>query len=72
MTMAIRIGRCRLKAILRRQKMTQTELAKKIGLTPQRISDYANDRYMLSLLLAVQIADVLNVSVIELYEWSKD
>jgi transcriptional regulator with XRE-family HTH domain len=67
--MAIQVGRCRLKSILSLQKKTQTELANRVGLTKQRINDYANNRVVMSLLHAVRIADALDVSVNELYEW---
>ena len=69
--MAIEIGRCRLKTILRAKYMTQTHLAHLVDSSPQRISDYANDRVTMSLLVAVRIADVLHVSVIDLYEWKR-
>lgn len=67
--MAIQVGRCRLKSILKAQKKTQTELAKNVGLSPQRINDYANNRIVMSLLHAIRIAQALDVSVNELYEW---
>jgi transcriptional regulator with XRE-family HTH domain len=67
--MAIEVGRCRLKSILKAKKKTQVELASQVGLTPQRINDYAKNRVVMSLLHAVRIADALDVSVDELYEW---
>lgn len=70
--MAIKVGRCRLKTILHRQKMTQTELGKRVGCSPQKISDYANDRVLMSLLFAVRIANALDVSVLDLYEWFEE
>lgn len=69
--MAIEIGRCRLKTILRAKFMTQTYLAHVVDSSPQRISDYANDRVTMSLLVAIRIADVLHVSVKDLYEWKR-
>jgi transcriptional regulator with XRE-family HTH domain len=68
MTMTVRVGRCRLKTILKLKKMTQTELSKRSGLSVQRINDFANDRTMMSLTNAIRIAIALDVSVLDLYE----
>ena len=69
--MAIEIGRCRLKIILRARCMTQTHLAHLVDSSPQRISDYANDRVTMSLLVAIRISNVLNVTVSDLYDWTR-
>ena len=61
--MTIRSGRCRLKSILKTKRMTQTELANLTKLTPQRISDYANDRLYMSIINAVRIAKALDVPI---------
>ena len=70
--MAIVLGRCRLKSILRKRNMTQTELGRLMNMSPQRISDYCNDRFMMSLQIALNISSLLNVPVEDLYERKTD
>ena len=67
--MTIRSGRCRLRSILRQKKMTQTELAFQTSLTPQKISDYVNNRQYMSMINAAKIAKALAVSIDDLYVW---
>lgn len=67
--MTMQIGRCRLKSILRQKQLTQTELAHLLNVSPQRISDYANDRVTMSLQMAVNCAYALDVPVVDLYQW---
>ena len=66
--MAVVVGRCQLRRILKERRMTQTELSIRSGKTKSRISDYANDRYIMSLDTALNIADVLGCSIYDLYE----
>lgn len=67
--MTMRIGRCRLKSILRQKQMTQTELSNMLQITPQRVSDYANDRVTMSLQMAANVSRVLGVPIMSLYQW---
>ena len=67
--MTIRSSRCRLRSILRQKKMTQTELAFQTSLTPQKISDYVNNRQYMSMINAAKIAKALAVSIDDLYVW---
>lgn len=67
--MTMRIGRCRLKSILRKKQMTQTELSNMLQITPQRVSDYANDRVTMSLQMAANVSRVLEVPIMSLYQW---
>jgi DNA-binding XRE family transcriptional regulator len=69
MAMTMRIGRCRLKSILRKKQMTQTELSNMLQITPQRVSDYANDRVTMSLQMAANVSRVLEVPIMSLYQW---
>lgn len=50
-----------LKRILAQREMTQTELARKAGLSPSRINDYAREISLPSPANAHRIADALNV-----------
>lgn len=61
--------RCRLPDILKDR--SQQWLAEQTGLTKQRISDYTNMRYIMSLKVAAGIASVLKVHVEDLYEWKR-
>jgi putative transcriptional regulator len=62
------LGRCLLKPLLKRAGITQTELARRIGKSPQMISHYANNRKAMDLETAFNIADVLDCSTNDLYE----
>lgn len=66
--MTMKLGRCRLKSILKKRNMTQTELGRLMNLSPQRISDYCNDRFIMSLQVALNISMILNVHVEDLYD----
>lgn len=63
------VGRCLLADILLQKKITQQELANRIGVTKQQIGHYANDRRVMSLPIAVNIAIVLGCDIKDLYEW---
>ena len=67
--MTIRSGRCRLRSILLAKKMSQTELAIKTSLSPQKISDYVNNRQYMSMMNAAKIAKALDVPIDDLYLW---
>lgn len=59
--------RCRLPDLLRDR--SQQWLSEQTGLSKQRISDYTNMRYIMSLKVAANIAGVLRVHIDDLYEW---
>lgn len=59
--------RCRLPDILKHR--SQQWLAEQTGFTKQRISDYTTMRYVMSLKVAVNVAHVLKVNAVDLYEW---
>ncbi|MED0709674.1 helix-turn-helix transcriptional regulator [Aneurinibacillus aneurinilyticus] len=67
--MASITGRCLLRNRLAERKMTQVELAEKLELKPQRISDYIYNRRPMSLNVAKSISDVLHCNIEDLYEW---
>lgn len=67
--MALVLGRCRLQSCLRMRKMTQSELARRLGVTRQTINDWANNRAQMSLERAVNIANILDCAVTDLYEF---
>ena len=53
-------------------EMTQEELAKRVGVTRQTIIALEADRYVPSLLLAVRLARVFQISVEELFSLGSD
>lgn len=66
------VGKCRLNEILKDKKMTQVELADRLGLKKQQINSYATTETIMSLKTAKNIAYQLNVHIDELYDfiWS--
>lgn len=67
--MAFHEGRCLLKLRLKERHMSQVELARKTGYSPQIISHYANNRSLMSLSVARTIAHFLKCDMEDLYEW---
>lgn len=61
--------RCRIPDLLRSMDKSQQWLAEQTGYSKQRISDYAQLRYIMSLRVAALIAKVLKVYIDDLYEW---
>jgi DNA-binding XRE family transcriptional regulator len=66
--MKYEIGRCRLKEILKRKGMTQSELALKVGVDKRQISHFAVNRFRMALDNAISIAATLHCDVTDLYE----
>lgn len=66
--MAYKIGKCLLQFHLRRNKLTQQELAERVNKTKQTISRYINNQQIMSYETAVNIAAVLHCEMEELYE----
>ncbi|MGK5654586.1 helix-turn-helix transcriptional regulator [Brevibacillus formosus] len=67
--MAVQIGRCLLKDRLKEAKLTQVELALRLGKSKQRISDYANNHVQMSLATCREIAQIVGCTIDDLYEW---
>lgn len=65
--MALDFGRSRLPELL--GDMTQAELARRLGVTRQYISQIISGKNTFSLLMAKECADILGVYVDDLYEW---
>lgn len=68
------VGNCRLNEILKNKKMTQVELADKLGMKKQQINAYANNETNMSYKTAKNISFQLNVKMEELYDfvWSDE
>ena len=64
------IGRCRLKQLLAQRGMSQIELSEITGKAESKISDYAKNKVLMSLSTAAIIAQALNCSIDDLYEFN--
>lgn len=67
----LQVGRCLLRDHLKRKKLTQLQLAEKLGVHEQMINKYVNDRTIMSLVTAKNIAYILDCSVDDLYIWER-
>jgi len=67
--LAYKVGRCLLRKRLHKSRMTQVQLAEKLGITVQQISKYVHNRQKMSLQTAKNIAHILNCQIEDLYEW---
>ncbi|WLR53594.1 helix-turn-helix transcriptional regulator [Mesobacillus subterraneus] len=66
--MTVKVGRCLLRDILKVKGMNIQQLANRLGVSRQQISKYVNDKKKMSFETALNVAAVLDVSVMELYE----
>lgn len=68
------VGKCRLNEILKEKKISQVELAYKVGMKKQQIHSYANNDSTMSLKTAKNISYQLNVKIEDLYDfiWSNE
>ena len=49
--------------------MSQTELAKRLGVTRQQINSYMDNERIMTLQTAKNISDIVGCSIEDLYEW---
>lgn len=61
----------RLKPLLRRAGKTQKWLAEIVDVSPQKISDYANNRRRMPLEVSKSCAEALRVHIDDLFEWEE-
>lgn len=64
-----RVGRCLLHVRLNERNMTQTELARRTGISREMITQYANNHKTMSLINSKLIASSLNCQIEDLYTW---
>lgn len=67
--MAYTVGRCLLRQLLRKNDMTQQELATRLNITKQQVQKYVKRESVMSLATAKSISEVLDVPIDDLYEW---
>lgn len=65
----IEVGKCLIKNRLRIVKLTQQDLADRLGMSKTQVSDYANGHKKMSLKTAKKVAIVLDCNIDDLYEW---
>lgn len=66
------VGLCQLRRLLKQIDMTQTELAELSGKAEAKISDYCNDKAVMSLATAAVIAKIIGCHIDDLYEFRLD
>jgi transcriptional regulator with XRE-family HTH domain len=64
-----KVGKCLLSDHLKAHDLTQTQLAEMTSITKSQISEYVNDKHIMSLETAKTIAHVLDCDIEELYQW---
>ncbi|MNG18999.1 helix-turn-helix protein [compost metagenome] len=66
----VRIGRCLLKDLLNKRKMTQQQLADLTGINKGQINEYiSGKRQTMTLMTAMKISTVLNCHIEDLFAW---
>lgn len=61
----------RIAELRKSRKMSQAELAEAVGVTRQTIISLENEKYVASLILAYKIADLFNLKIEEVFDFSK-
>ena len=61
------VGKCLLPDLLVQARITQQELADKLGVTKQQINTYTSNKRLMSLTTAINIAIILKCDVTQLY-----
>ncbi|MGC4375755.1 helix-turn-helix transcriptional regulator [Fictibacillus sp. Mic-4] len=69
--MPFKVGRSRLRDLLREKRMTQVELARRTGRSKSQISDLVNQKNAeaMSLRVAKDISHALDCHIEDLFEW---
>ncbi|PEF71683.1 XRE family transcriptional regulator [Bacillus thuringiensis] len=66
---SFKVGRCRIPELCKKNGITQAQLAKKVGIVPQSITDYVSLRNLPNVERACNIASILHCDIKDLYEW---
>lgn len=64
-----KVGKCLLGDRLKQVDLTQSQLAERTNIPKSQISEYVNNKHVMSLESARIIAFVLNCHIEELYQW---
>ncbi|MRX54650.1 helix-turn-helix domain-containing protein [Bacillus idriensis] len=68
----LQVGRCRIPDLCKRNGITQAQLALRVGLPPQQITDYVSLRHLPNVQCAKRIANALHCCIDDLYEWESE
>lgn len=63
------VGKCLLLNLLNKRYMTQVDLSEKTGISKQQINEYIANTRLMTIYNAKLIADALDCSIDDLYEW---
>ena len=63
------VGKCLLADRLKKADLTQIELAELTNIPKSQISEYVNNKHVMSLVTAKTIAHTLNCNIDDLYQW---
>lgn len=67
----LQVGKCLLRDQLKRKKLTQLQLAEILNVHEQTINKYVNNRSVMTLQTAKNIAYILDCSIDDLYIWEQ-
>lgn len=67
--MLFKVGKCLLGGQLKQKGLTQSQLAEMTSIPKSQISEYVNNKHVMSLETAKTIANKLNCNIEELYQW---
>lgn len=70
--MKFSVGKCHLRELLKKRGLNQTELALKLGVTPQQINHYITRKRVMTLSTAKSISTILNCDIEDLYDFLPD
>ena len=70
--MALRIRRSRLPELLKSRKLSQAELARRIGVSESFVTQIINLSAKFSIIKAKETADLFGCYIDDLYEWEYD
>jgi DNA-binding Xre family transcriptional regulator len=65
------VGKCLLSDLLQEKRMTQQDLANRLGVSRQQIKHYTSEKKprIMTLHIAKNIATILDCNIEDLYEW---
>lgn len=64
-----KVGKCLLSDRLKKGNLTQSRLAEMTDIPKSQISEYVNNKHVMSLESAKTIANVLDCTIEDLYQW---
>lgn len=65
----LRLGKCLLRFVLQKYGLRQRDLAERLNMPRQQVSDYVNEEKKMTLETAASIANAIGCRIEELYEF---